>query len=283
MAAGDVYNISGGLFPARPALKMLGGAVDDGVQIDALVAAAVLANHTHGTITAWIMVPDVTGQYAVFGSGDADAVEYFYFGVNAGYLECKAAVAGPDVNFDLTATTTQLTPYKWHHIAFVQDGVRPQMYVDGVIQVCTETDVTESAYWYADWANMDGGHWGCADSIAGGALLTLEFKGLIGTCKIWSAAAATGALSQDQIVDDMKGVSNTTSLFGHYTWTDTTLYTDVTGTYNGIKVGDFTRVNQGNEFVARLQYEPAAPVVVADGIAISISDNRADAVLVKAA
>lgn len=282
MAANDVYNISGSLTPARPALKMLGGAVDDGVQIDALAAAAVLANHTFGTISAWIMIPDITGTYAIAGAGDATAVEYFDFKVVAGTLNAYCII-GADVAWDVSTTAVCLTPYKWHHVVLVQDSVKPRIFVDGVLQAVTETDITEGGYWFADLPNVDGMHIGCTDSAAGGALLTNEFKGLIGTVKIWSATTYPAALTPAQILDDYNGVSNTTGLFGHYTWTDSTLYTDVTGTYNGTKVGDFTRVDKGCDFVARLQYEPAIPTLDADDLVISMSDGVGHAVLVKAA
>ena len=285
MAAGDIYNISGSLTPSRPCLKMLGGGVDDGVQIDALPVAAVLANHTHGTVSAWIMVPDITGQYCIYGSGDASAVEYFYFGVNAGKLECKAAKAGPDVAFDMYTTAVQLTPYKWHHVAFVQDAVKPKFYVDGVlITAVTETDVTESGYWYDDLALNDGAHIGAADSIAGGAALTLEFKGLIGQVSIWSGTTSASALAVGEIIKDYHNESTTATPYGQYKFNDSDLYTNAAnaGTYDGTKVGDFTRLNSGNEFCARLQYEPAVPALVADDISISMAQGVGHAVLVKA-
>ena len=86
MATTDIYTVVGSTSPTRHALRFLGGNVDDGVQVDALVAAIVAGNHTKGTITAWINCPDDTGAYTIFGAGDANAEEYVEFTLTAGKL-----------------------------------------------------------------------------------------------------------------------------------------------------------------------------------------------------
>lgn len=284
MAAGDIYNISGNLYPARPALKMLGGAVDDGVQVDALVAAAATANHTSGTLTAWIMIPDNTGTYAIFGAGDASAVEYFDWKVVAGKLNFYGDIAA-NVAINVTSETT-LVPYKWYHVAVVQDAVRVKMYINGVQDTLTETDISEATtVWFDVFNDIDGAHIGASDSVGGAAALTNEFKGLIGTFTMWSGLTTAGALTAAQIAADYTG--NTPGApYGRYTFTDSTLYLNQgsAAASDGSKVGDFTRVNSGSEFVARLQYEPAAPLVVADVCSnISITNGVGHALIVKAA
>lgn len=62
MADGDQYHIAGNLSPARAAVKLIATA-DQALLIDAWAVARVSAGDTEGTITAWIMVPDITGDY----------------------------------------------------------------------------------------------------------------------------------------------------------------------------------------------------------------------------
>lgn len=288
MAAGEIYQITGALNPSRPALKLLGGDVDDGVQIDTLAVAAVGANHTSGTLSAWIMVPDVTGTYAIVGFGDASAVEYIVFQVVAGKLKLYG-LNGANVAFDMTTTNVVLTPYKWHHVALVQDAKLPKFYVDGVVipkADVTETDITEAGHWFDDFDQIDGAHIGATDSLAGGALLTEEFKGLMGQVTIWSGTTTAGALTAAQIKLDYERKDTGVTPYGQYTFTDAALYTNAAnpGTYDGTKVGDFTRVNTANEFTARLQYEPAVPLLVADVmLGFSVEDAVGYALVVKAA
>ena len=53
MATTDLHFVAGALTPVKRGMRFLGGAVDDGVQVDAAAAAIVAANHDIGTFTAW--------------------------------------------------------------------------------------------------------------------------------------------------------------------------------------------------------------------------------------
>jgi len=283
MATTDIYQITGGL-KGRHAVAFLGGAVDDGVQVDAAVAARVSANDTEGTISAWINVPDVTGNYAIFGAGDADAVEYFYLDVNAGKVHAKCDVAG-DVAWDLVTDNIVLTPHKWHHIVLVQNAVKPKIYVDSVEYsyakgTLTETDVTESTLWFDDLANIDGAHIGAADSVAGGAALTLEFKGGISDVKLWSKA-----LTDAEILSDFNGIAlsdDATYLQNH--WDFNGDYVDAgLGADNGTAVGDVILTDNYSEFISKFRNTLAAAPVVADKVVFSAYDGTGYAIVIKAA
>lgn len=281
MAAGDIYHISGGLH-GRRAVALLGGAVDDGVQIDAFAAARVAANDTVGTFTCWINPADVTGTYAFIGCGDASAVEYFYFAVLAGEIHIKAARAGPDVNFDMVTIGAAVPAHTWTHVAVVQDATKPKIYVNGVefalrLGTLTETDVTEAGNWFDAWSLIDGGHIGTADSIAGGGALTLEFAGAISDVKYWNTN-----LSDAQVVDDYNGINNTTSLTDHWDMHDGYVNLITSGN-NGTAVGDIILVNTYSEFTSRLRNDAAAAPVVADDIAITSDNGTGHAIIIKAA
>lgn len=280
MAAGDIYQITGGL-EGRRAVALLGGAVDDGVQIDSFMAARVAANDTAGTFTCWINPADITGTYAFLGGGDASAVEYFYFAVVAGEIQIKAALVGPDVCWDMITIGAAVQAHVWTHIAVVQDAVKPKIYVNGVEfslikGTLTETDVTEPTYWFDTFALIDGGHIGCADSIGGSAALTLEFAGGISDIKYWNAA-----LTDAQVLDDSNNVPYTTSLVAHWDMHDG--YVDIVGAENGTAVGDIILNNSYSEFTSRLRNDPAAAPVVADDVTFTAVNGTGYAIIVKAA
>lgn len=269
MATTDLYTVVGSLTPTRHAMRFLGGDVDDGIQVDALVAAIVAGNHTKGSITAWIMVPDDTGTYTIFGAGDANAVEYMEFKVAAGKLQFDIYDGGA-TRVDVISTNRVIPPHTWTHVALVQDGSRPYLYVNGEKVAMTDTTATELGQWFDDTDGIDGAHIGCSDSIAGGALLTNEFKGYISDFKVWSSTAATAALTEEQVKADFRGASYTTTLLAHYKMEGDVLNRANEGTYNGTIVGALIYVD-ANEFASRLSFGCGTPVT-ADNIVI-MSDN----------
>jgi hypothetical protein len=276
MATTDIYHISGGL-KGRHAVAFLGGNVDDGVQIDEFVADRVTANDTTGTITAWINVPDKTGTYCIIGFGDASAVEYIYLAYVAGQIQAKCARVGPNVAWDLISTNASIKPHYWHHVALVQDAVIPKIYLDGVELTLTLTDVSESSYWFDTCALLDGGHIGAADSIAGDAALTLEFKGAISNVKYWNAA-----LTGDQIKNDFNEVNNTTNLISHWDFNDDYLDRVTASNNDGTAVGDIILTNNYCEFTSRLRYMTGVPLV-ADSLVCFADGGTGHAVVIQAA
>jgi hypothetical protein len=283
MATTDIYTIQGSIEPVRPAIRFRGGDTNEGVQVDALIAAIVGANHSVGSITAWVMIPDHTPaeQLCIFGAGDADAVEYMFFCVTtARKLQFKiydAAATQVDVSSD------GVIPYnKWVHVALVQNGGTPEMYINGVKQSLTFATATQRGVWFKDTDGIDGAHIGAADSIAGGAALTLEFKGYISDFKMWSGTAATSALTAEQVKADMNGTAYTTTLLAHYNMDRNVINIINPGTYNGTKVATAVYVD-GNELASKLTFNPSFTLVTADNPRVSISGNRGFAILTDAA
>ena len=272
MATTDIYNISGGL-KGRRAVAFIGGAVDDGVQIDELASDRVTANDTKGTITAWINVPDTTGTYCIIGFGDANAVDYIYLAVVAGKIQAKCARAGPNVAWDVITTNIVLKPHLWYHIALVQDAVKPL--AKGTL---TETDVTEPTFWFDTCSGIDGAHIGAADSIAGDAALTLEFKGAISDVKYWNVD-----LTDAQVYDDYQGINNTTSLISHYDFDGDYLDSVTANNNDGTAVGDIILTNNYSEFTSRFRNTLAAAPVVADKVLFTSDNGTGYAIVIKAA
>lgn len=276
MAAGDLYHISGAISPSRRAVAFLGGNVDDGVQVDAFAAARTAAGDTRATIIAWIMVPDITGTYTIFGMGDANAVEFIHFTVAAGKLQC-AVTDATVAQFDTSTTNVVLTPYKWHHVAFTQDDM-PRFYVDGVLVPRTDSVSTDLLSWWNELAGIDGGHIGAADSIAGDAALTQEFKGAISDVKYYNTQH-----TDQQIADDYTGKHVTTGLIAWWKFDGSYVDSVTPATNNGTAVGDIILTPNYSEFTCRLRHSLAAAPVVADSVAISVNEQMGHAIVIKAA
>jgi hypothetical protein len=280
VATTDLYTVVGSLNPTRHALRFLGGDVDDGVQVDALAAAIVAANHTKGTISAWIMVPDDSGTYSIFGAGDANVAEYMHFQVVAGKLRFVVYDGGAtQVQIDSTSRVVPI--HTWTHVALVQDGSRPYFFVNGEKVAVTDTTATSLGDWFALTDGIDGAHIGASDSVAGLAALTNEFKGYISDVKVWSGTAATAALTCDQIKNDFRGVTNTTSLLAHYKFDGDVVNRANEGTYDGTVVGALI-YSDANEFASRLTFG-AGTVLVADSVLISTSNGMGFALVIQAA
>jgi len=264
MATTDLHFVCGALHPTKRGIRFLGGNVDDGVQVDAAAVAMVAGNHTKGTLTAWVMVPDNTGTYAFFGAGDANAVEYMYASVTAGVIKVKFVLAGPTTQIEVTTPVNSIKPHTWHHIAIVQDSEFLKIYIDGTLQTLTWTDSTDPGQWFEDLNNIDGAHIGARDSVGGDAALTDEFKGYISDVRIWSGTASTNALTVAQVKQVMNGASVGSP---HNWWTLDSSVVDLgTGADNGTIVGDLI-YSDGNEFSSRLTFLETVPLA-ADNVTI---------------
>lgn len=274
MAAGDIYQITGGL-KGRYATAFLGGAVDDGIQVDAFALARGDVDTT-GTFTAWINVPDITGSYAIIGCGDASVDEFITFSIVAGKLEINCT-DNTTKQYEVTSTNVIIKPHNWQHVAVVHNGVRPTIYVDGVAVAMTDTVSTTLASWFKACAGIDGGHIGAAEE-GGAAALTLEFKGGISNVKYWNSA-----LTSSQIVNDFKGLAYTTTLLANWDMNNDYVNAANPGTYNGSAVGDIILTSNYSEFTSRFRNEPAAPAVVADDVTFTADNETGYAIIVKAA
>lgn len=276
MATTDIYHISGSLSPSRHAVAFLGGNVDDGIQVDAFAAARTAAADTRGTIIAWINVPDITGTYTIFGMGDANAAEYIEFTVAAGKLKC-AVMDATVMQFDTSTTSVVLTPHKWHHVAFTQDDM-PRFYVNGVNVPRTDATNTDLLSWWNELAGIDGGHIGAADSIAGDAALTQEFKGAISDVKYYNTQ-----LTDQQILDDYGGKHLSTGCIAWWKFEEDYTETITPATNNGTAVGGIILTPNYSEFTSRLRNSPAAAPVVADTVCFTVSGQTGHALVIKAA
>ena len=279
MATTDQYVIVGNL-NSKQGTRWLGGNVDDQVQINA--AGAAMANVSYyGTIAAWIMVPDRTGTYAVVSFGDDNVVEHITLRIAAGKLEAECN-DNTTVQWKYATAANTIKPHQWHHVAVVQNGSNPKLYIDGVEMALTLTTNTTPASWFKACAGIDAGSIGAAE-MTGDAALTQEFAGYISQVAVWSSATlTTAALTQEEIRRAMTSPASVQSTLLHNYWAlDSDALDAGTGADNGTIVGDVIYTT-GNEFASRLTFGCGTPLV-ADKVVIGATDKMGVAYVIQAA
>ena len=268
MATTDLHFIADALHPVKKGVRFLGGNVDDQIQVDAAAVAGTSAAYTHGTISAWVMMPDVTGTYAIFGVGDASVDDNMTLQILAGKLSMQVT-DGASVDFLVTSTDVVIRPHTWHHVAVVQNGTRPTLYVDGKAVDMTDTTSTDLTSWWDQMTTLDSGSIGAAEEGGAGAL-TNEFKGYIHKVKHWGATDSTGALSAAEVLADFEGASRTTALVNSWDL-EFDLLDDGTGADDGTFVGDLI-FSDANPFASRLSFLETVPLA-ADNVTIMANDG----------
>lgn len=279
MATTDIFHISAPIVPARRAVRMLGGNVDDYVQVNAHAAARVAANDAVGTYSAWINFPNLTATGTIIGNGDDSAVEFLEVLVEAGKISVRITDA-TTAQLVFTTTNIVVTPHKWMHLAIVQgnDGIGPKFYINGVREYAiTKTTATDVNSWFAELDGIDTARIG-ASNKAGDASVTNEFTGAISDLKYWSAA-----LTDAQVFNDYNGVVNTTSLQEHWDFDDDYV-SSVGDATTGTATGAIVLIPNYSEFSSRIGFQNSltAPVV-ADVVVLGVSELKGHAIIIKAA
>lgn len=259
MATGDIQVYSAEHDP-RPAV--VGDGTGDYVQIDAWGAAREAAGtaDTVGTFTAWVNIKSASDSYSIISAGDTNAIEYINFQIVNGKLNITLADGG-SVAFDIEADGDDIPVDTWTHIAMVQDGIQPKLFVNG-IKIATSNDVsTDITKWFADLNGIDNANIGILDQATS---TTLDLDGAIGQVKHWNSA-----LTEAQILDDFNGVSNTTLLISSWDW-DGDLVDSVAG-HNGTGVNNLFQNIQFSNLTA---YIKSKTWIVADNVQLSVNNHN---------
>lgn len=282
MAAGDIIVAVGGISPSRHAAKFIATA-DHNISIDAWAAARVAANDAAGTISAWIMIPDISGTYGIVSAGDTAAIEFISLRVEAGKITAECNDGTVD-QWEHTTTNVVLTPHKWHHIALVQTASleAPKIYVDGVlITAMTATLETDNGTWFADCDAIDSGSIGASEE-AGAAAVIDECKGGISDVKYWKAALTAAEVKKDfqSAAPAGLGMSGAVSNLTDWWDMDGDAVNSVTAANNGTASASVLFVNEYSSFTSRVVF---SGVVVADDICISVNEREGHCYIIKAA
>jgi len=272
MTAGDVVTIKGSTY-SRKAAAFDG--TDDYILADAHAVARVAGNDTLGTYSAWIYMDAYTaGQQAILSAGDNDsATEYLELHIEDGKLKIEIMFGGA-VQLEVRETTTSIQIKKWTHVAVVQNGTRPILYVDGKAVAMTDVTATDLTYWYDELT-------GC-DKFAIGVKETntthiSDFSGMISDVKYWNRA-----LRPAEVAADCNGEAldlDSTYLQLHLLKGDFGITDQGLGADNGTLTGHAYLCGEGSEWSRRLD----GAAVVADDMNTILYPGGAMTTIIKAA
>ena len=283
MATTDIYHVVGSLRPSRHAAKFIATA-DQAVLIDAFAVARVAAGDTTGTFSAWINVPDITGDYGIISCGDTAAIEFLTLRITAGKLVVELNDATAD-KFEHTSTNIVITPHRWYHVAVTQDGgiKAPKLYVNGKTVAQTQTLGTDNSLWFGALTLTDDASIGAAEE-AGAAAQIREFKGAISDVKYWTVELTDAEVLADYdgqapaTLGVVAGVSKLTDWWDF----DDDYVNSVTAANNGTAGASILLMNEYSEFTSRLSFMTGTPIS-ADNVQIAIKDQEGHATVVKSA
>lgn len=255
MTAGDVEVVRGSL-NSRQCVMFDG--TDDYILADAHAVARVAADDTVGTYSAWIFLDSIgAGNSTILSVGDNDsATEYFYVGIAAGKLRAWLYHGGAN-QFLIEETTASIAAKKWTHVAVVQNGTRPILYVNGEAVAMTDTVSTDLTFWYDELTGCDKFAIGVKES---NNTHTNDFAGMISDVKYWDLA-----LNAKQILDDYKNATADADVTAHlqlYLPLRTDVLDDGLGADNGTLTGHAYLCGWGSEWARQIELN----AVVADKI-----------------
>lgn len=178
---------------------------DDYVLHDAHAVARVAANDTVGTYTAWIYLDKVSVTGTILSAGDNSSANEFLrlTMLSSGVLSVLLQHAGA-TQFRIDQTTANINSREWTHVAVVQDGTQPKLYVNGKNVAATNSVSTDLTFWYDELTLVDKFAIGVLES---NATHTQDFKGAIGQVKYFNIA-----LSDDEILNEFKGKTDSNAL-----------------------------------------------------------------------
>ena len=166
------------------ALSFDGGA--DYINIDGIVAD--VASDTAGTWAAWVKPDTVTpGAVSDFVSiNDTDAVTILNINIQKeGDFRSAINIAGT-VQWILSTDALPFSVGVWAHVALVQDGVFPVLYVNGIAPAQTFETSTDITAWINDMSGIDNGRIGARSINSVGE--SAFFAGSISDVRIYNRA-----------------------------------------------------------------------------------------------
>lgn len=149
--------------------SLLPDGVDEAVNIDGILTNE-LASTTKGTWSAWVRPVDATptGSEYLISFGDTDANSYMSIHIDSGGLLRYFARDAGGFKCDLRTDASPFADATWAHVALVQDGVSPVLYIDAVAVAQTFFDTTDKGWWFNDDAGLDNGRCCALNKNSGG-------------------------------------------------------------------------------------------------------------------
>lgn len=160
---------------------------DDFININDVLTNDLSAN-TAGTWAAWIKPVDATPAAIdiLISFNDTSADEFIHLRIKTtGELLAKAVKAGVN-QWTLDTDAAAFSDDTWTHIALVQDGVSPVLYINGVAVAQTFSTSTDKTAWFSDLSGLDNGRIGDRSVDGGGE--TNHFNGTIDDVRFYNVA-----------------------------------------------------------------------------------------------
>ena len=161
---------------------------NDYIVIDALEND--ISSNTSGTIAFWMKPDDgqPSGTAGMVSLSDTSAEEYIYIQLLATGIVLAACNDATTVQWsvDTDAAVWSNDESTWKHIALVQDGVSPVLYVDGIAVAQAFSVTTNKTTWMNALTGVDNGRIGSI--LKGGDAQGSFFSGSMKNVGVWSRA-----------------------------------------------------------------------------------------------
>ena len=166
-----------------------------------------LASTTTGTWVAWVKPVDITFptfQHIIsFGDTDANELIQLVCLQTTGKVRAKLTNSAT-IEWTLDTDANPFTQGKYTHVALIQNGATPELFINGISPSQTLTG-PDSTAWFSKPSNIDNGRIGSLNFLSGGEQFL--YNGKINNIKI-----ATGILTPAQITQEY---TRTKHLYGH--------------------------------------------------------------------
>ncbi|KKN88640.1 hypothetical protein LCGC14_0245310 [marine sediment metagenome] len=165
-----------------------------------------VATDTEGTFATWVRPVVASSAGRIFGFGDTNANEFITFTNNGNAQAVIALTVAGVTKFNIRTTTTAFTNNTWAHVAVVQDGISPIIYINAIAVPLTDVISVDKTLWFVDVSGVDTGRLGSLNYNSGGE--SLPYVGNIDEPGIWNRP-----LTQPEMTELYNGGSGLTYPF----------------------------------------------------------------------
>jgi len=111
---------------------------------------------TTGSICTWVYVDELNTAKLVCSVADTSADEHLFFQIGTdGKVYIGLVDTGGDTEWYLVTSSAVISATTWTHLALVQDGTEPVLYVNGSAANITWSNEDDKTKWLADLANIN--------------------------------------------------------------------------------------------------------------------------------
>ena len=198
--------------------------------IDIDTAAATILTDTEGSSAFWIKAESLTAARTVWGLGDTDDEGRLIIDITTAGAVRALVANGTATQWSAQTADSTISTGTWYHVAVVQDGTTPKIYVNAVDKTLTWNTATDITLWVAGATGVDNGRIG-GDNYDGdgdanffdgvmddvryysSAITAAEVAGLYNTGKGTAniGGFSTGIISSEDLAStlDLSGAANT--------------------------------------------------------------------------